>query len=491
MSDSPSSPPSPLQPEALTEFIRAFSQLTQEVHQLVPGDARLADRAREHLGTDPATATSVGQVLPAVERPNLQLALDEMVAGSPGAAVIGLSPEIAQYSNFSFSALLTGRFHGPSAPISPVYEEVPVDVDATLRCVNAGLWLLHHDGVPVVIGVIPGEQYQPGPRPLRVETMADDPEVAQAVVDRLAELRRTHNVYRRKVLSFSHSEYGEFGISFMRRPTTTADEVILPPGDLAAIEQHVIGMARRSAELVAAGQHLKRGLLLYGPPGTGKSHTIGYLMAAMPERTVVVLQGPSVGALGQAAAIVRALTPAMLVIEDVDLIAAERGMYGSEPTPLLFQLLNEMDGLTPTDDVCFMLTTNRVDILEPALVARPGRIDQAVEIALPDEAAREQLLRLYLDRTPHDVADIGPVVGRTAGVTASFMKELVRRAAFAAIEEADGPVGAAGADGADGTAIVSGVGPIEARHLDAALDDLLDRAVPILRATLGGAPADD
>ncbi len=466
MTDSPTALP----PEALTEFARLFGQLAQDVHRLAPGDTVLADRARHHLGSDPASATSVGQVLPAVERPNLQLALDEMLAGSPGGSVIGLSPEIAHYSHFSFSALLTGRFHGPSEPVSPVYDEVPVDIDTTLRCVTAGLWLVHHEGVPAVIGTVPGEQYQPGPRPIRLETMAADPHVAQAVVDRLAELRRVHNVYRRKVLSFSHSEYGEFGINFMRRPATTSAEVILPPADLAAIEQHIIGVAHRSAELLAAGQHLKRGLLLYGPPGTGKSHTIGYLMASMPERTVVVLQGPSVGALGQAAAIVRALTPAMLVIEDVDLIAAERGRHGTEPTPLLFQLLNEMDGLTPIDDVCFVLTTNRADILEPALVARPGRIDQAVEISLPDESAREQLLALYLSPTPHTVGDLAPVVQRTAGVTASFIKELVRRAALAAIEEADGRSPAT----------------LEPRHLDAALDDLLERAVPIVRTLLGG-----
>ncbi len=468
MSDSSESIPR----DVVVAFAQAFGQLAQEVHRLAPTNTVLTDQAAAHLGIDPAEATSVGQRLPPEERPNLQLALDEVLAASDGGTIVGFSPELTQFSVFSFSALLAGRIS--PEPIPPVYEEVPVDVDATMRCVAAGIWLVRHDGVPAVIGVAPGPQHSPGPQPIRVEAIAADPDVAQALADRLTELRRRHNVYRRKVLSFSHSEYGEFGISFLRRPTTTADQVILPPADLAAIEQHVVGVARRSAELVAAGQHLKRGLLLYGPPGTGKSHTIGYLMAAMPERTVVVLQGPSVGALGQAAAIVRALTPAMLVIEDVDLIAAERGMYGSEPTPLLFQLLNEMDGLTPTDDVCFVLTTNRVEILEPALVARPGRIDQAVEIGLPDEPARERLLRLYLDRTPHSVTDVAPMVERTAGVTASFMKELVRRAAFAAIEEADG--------GAAST--------VEPRHLDAALDDLLERAVPIMRTMLGGSRPD-
>ena len=63
--------------------------------------------------------------------------------------------------------------------------------------------------------------------------------------------------------------------------------------------------------------------------------------------------------------------------------------------PLLFQLLNEMDGLAEDADVVFVLTTNRADLLEPALAARPGRVDQAVELGLPDAPARRALLELY------------------------------------------------------------------------------------------------
>ena len=66
--------------------------------------------------------------------------------------------------------------------------------------------------------------------------------------------------------------------------------------------------------------------------------------------------------------------------------------------PLLFQLLNEMDGLAEDADVVFVLTTNRADLLEPALAARPGRVDQAVELGLPDATARRALLELYRGR---------------------------------------------------------------------------------------------
>ena len=63
--------------------------------------------------------------------------------------------------------------------------------------------------------------------------------------------------------------------------------------------------------------------------------------------------------------------------------------------PLLFQLLNEMDGLGADLDVTFLLTTNRADLLEPALAQRPGRVDHAALLPLPDAGARRRLLQLY------------------------------------------------------------------------------------------------
>ncbi len=127
------------------------------------------------------------------------------------------------------------------------------------------------------------------------------------------------------------------------------------------------------------------------------------------------------------------LQPALVVLEDCDLIAEARD-YGGGEQPLLFQVLNEMDGLGDDTDVAFLLTTNRADLLEPALAQRPGRVDLAVEIPLPDAEGRARLLALYgagLD-LGKEVAD--EVVTRTEGTTASFTKELVRRSVLIAAE---------------------------------------------------------
>ena len=280
-----------------------------------------------------------------------------------------------------------------------------------------------------------------------------------------------HSVFRGKVLSFSFSQWGDFGVSFQRLPQIGREQIVLPTESLEAIERHTIGISRHGPALRAAGRHLKRGLLLFGPPGTGKTLSIMYLCGQMPGRTTLLLSGPSAGALGQAAAIARSLQPAMVVLEDVDLVATERTMPGAGTNPLLFQLLNEMDGLAEDVDVVFVLTTNRVDLLEPTLAARPGRIDQAVEIPLPDHDCRRRLLDLYFRGLDHDVDDLDDVVARTEGVTASFIKELVRRAVLHA---------------ADATPDAGSTGVrLGLVDLVEALDDLLEHSAPVLRSSLG------
>jgi SpoVK/Ycf46/Vps4 family AAA+-type ATPase len=161
----------------------------------------------------------------------------------------------------------------------------------------------------------------------------------------------------------------------------------------------------------------------------------------------------------------------MIVVEDVDLIAEQRDHYGGE-TPLLFTLLNEMDGLAEDSDVVFLLTTNRADLLEPALAARPGRVDQAVHIDLPDREARLRLVRLYCGGLDLDTGRLDDVLDRTEGVTASFLKELLRRSAVVAGDR----------DGRPGSTDALRV---TADDLDEALADLLDTRNQMTRAVLG------
>jgi ATP-dependent 26S proteasome regulatory subunit len=306
-----------------------------------------------------------------------------------------------------------------------------------------------------------------------------DPERARQAAAEIRAEALTRNVFRGQVLSFGGEVFGGevFGhgealLAFHRRPTLSPAQLVLDPQTLAEVERQVVEVARHKDRLLAAGQHLKRGLLLFGPPGVGKTHTVRFLMSRLAGTTVVQLTGGALQYIAEACSIARALQPAMVVVEDVDLIAEERGIHPGQH-PLLFQLLNEMDGLAEDADVVFVLTTNRPDLLEPALAARPGRVDQGVALQLPDAAARRALFELYRGDLEVDTAGLDDVLARTDGVTASFLKELLRRAALVAATRTP-----------DDAAI-----SVSADDLAAALDELLDTRNAMTRALLGSAPA--
>jgi ATP-dependent 26S proteasome regulatory subunit len=179
---------------------------------------------------------------------------------------------------------------------------------------------------------------------------------------------------------------------------------------------------------------------MYGAPGTGKTHTVRHLISRLSEHTVFVLAGQGLGAIAKTVAIARALQPAIVILEDVDLVAEERSRMHAGTNPMLFDLLNQMDGVEEDSDILFLLTTNRADLLEPALAARPGRVDLAIEIPLPAAAERLRLLELYARGLDTDRIDWQSVVARTEGSSAAFLRELIRQAALdVATEDAAAP----------------------------------------------------
>lgn len=457
----------------IQRFAVALQRVLEHVGELVPDRASpWRERAEAHLGGDATGFPAMAEHLSPSELPNLQLALNALLADAPAHDVVGLPSEVRHYGGFSLASLLSGRMapHFDAHAVS--YVNVPVDIDATLPCVDLGVYFLTFEDTPMVVLVAAGIHVGSGFPQLLLEAISPDRAATARLLARLRELRHEHNVYRGKVLAFAFSEGGGFGVQFHRVPALSRDEVILPEDDLAAIERHTVAISRWADQLRAARRHLKRGLLLYGPPGTGKTLSVMYLCNQLRGRTVLLVSGIGAQALGQAVALARSLQPSMVVLEDVDLVAMERTMPGFGSNPLLFQLLNEMDGLAEDADVVFVLTTNRVELLEPALAARPGRIDQAVEIRLPDEDCRRRLFALYLRGVDHDMQAGEPLdrlVRRTAGVSAAFIRELVRRAVLAGFD--------------------AGEPTLTATRLDHALTELLERSTPILRSTLGANPA--
>jgi hypothetical protein len=444
----------------------------------------------EHLGPDAATLPTVSATWPSYEHVNVQVGLEAWLGADRERAhevfgitgiglmrhmeIVGIGdflqpPNHGPFGSASFGGVMTMAVaSGPNGQTHP--------------CVSHGIYLVDDAGARLAIVLQPVSR---GPNPeVVLQITGAEPDRIQAILGEIQTLASERSVFRGQVISVGAEVFGPgpkeaFGgrsapLSFLERPAVARDQIVLPDDVLDNIERQVLGVGRHSGRLLASGQHLKRGVLLHGAPGTGKTHTVGYLLGQLPEATVIILSGRALGRIREACSVARSLQPAIIVVEDVDLIAEQRDARPGEH-PLLFQLLNEMDGLNSGADVTFLLTTNRADLLEAALAARPGRVDLAAELPLPDAAARRQLIRLYQGSLVLDLAHPEAIIERTDGVTAAFLKELLRKAALLSCE-------ADPADPADPPDAPIRVTDI---HLAAALDQLLDSRNQLTRILLG------
>jgi hypothetical protein len=436
-----------LPPDRLASVFAGF--VRQVAAAAAEQSSPLLTRLHAHLGVDLARQPVIVEQFDTFEQPNLQVALDAYAAGDGrSVALVGVSMENKRFMAVGLSELAT--WGGGAMPRPPLVEG-PVDFvnfhladGRVLACVQFGLLLVSAGEARLVVLVTgPSEMGDPRRQKLRLEVMSARPEHAPAFIADLRELMTRLNVYRGHTISLAAAPY-QIGpgpvtlVQFQSVPSVAREDVVLPAQLLERVERQTAGFSEHAAELLAAGCSLKRGLLLYGLPGTGKTLTVMYLIGRMPGRTVILTAGRGLGLVQTVARMARQLAPSMVVLEDVDLVAEERTMPGFGARPVLFELLNEMDGLNDDQDVIFVLTTNRPDILEPALAARPGRIDLAVELPLPDEAGRRRLLELYARRLTLDGVDVEDVVNRTEGATPAYIKELMRKAALRAAQAGSG-----------------------------------------------------
>jgi ATPase family associated with various cellular activities (AAA) len=472
-------------------------------------DAPLRRALLAHLGPQAATWPVLTASWPAFDQVNVQLGVEAWLAG-PGRAHELLGVTGARYWQSGLADLLSD---GPPDPLlgSPGVGSVTTEPrpagpgGAAHPCVSCGVYLIEDRGERFALLLRGPEDGSPD-EPVRLQVAGASQARAGQLLGEVRRLAAEHNVYRGQVLSFDAGDCTAAGSrpAFLARPRVGRADVVLPRDVLGGIERQVVGIARHATALRASGLHLKRGVLLHGPPGTGKTHTVRYLLSQLPGVTAVVLSGGSLAAIGDACSIARALQPSVVVVEDVDLLAGPGEAIRGHP--LLARLLNEMDGLGAEANVTFLLTASQADVLEDALAARPGRIDHTARLPLPDVAARRRLVRLYQGGLHIGRTSAVTVVARTDGVTASFMRELLRRAALHAAMHADGaraarpmPADGAGppANGAaphpglvaNGEATSPGVPlRVTARQLTRALDELLDSSHDLTRILLGSRP---
>lgn len=211
--------------------------------------------------------------------------------------------------------------------------------------------------------------------------------------------------------------------------------------------QEIVDFLRDPEKFTKIGARIPKGVLLEGPPGTGKT-LLAKAIAGEASVPFFSISGSDFVEMfvGVGASRVRDLfadakrnAPCIVFIDEIDAVARRRGtgMGGGhdEREQTLNQMLVEMDGFGVNEGIIVMAATNRVDILDPAIM-RPGRFDRKISVGLPDVGGREAILKIHAKNKPlGDDVDLKQVAQTTAGFTGADLENLLNEAAIMAAKE--------------------------------------------------------
>ncbi|WP_345699126.1 ATP-dependent zinc metalloprotease FtsH [Kitasatospora terrestris] len=229
------------------------------------------------------------------------------------------------------------------------------------------------------------------------------------------------------------------------RRTTFAD--VAGIDEVEAELSEVVDFLKNPQEYRRLGAKMPRGVLLAGPPGTGKTllaravageADVPFFSASASE-FIEMIVGVGASRVRELFAEARKVAPAIVFIDEIDTIGRQRGGGGGmgghdEREQTLNQILTEMDGFSGSEGVIVIAATNRVEILDQALL-RPGRFDRRITVSPPDRGGREEILKIHTRSVPLAAGtDLDQVARTTPGMTGADLANLVNEAALLAVK---------------------------------------------------------
>ncbi|MCK5183687.1 MAG: proteasome-activating nucleotidase [Candidatus Heimdallarchaeota archaeon] len=241
-----------------------------------------------------------------------------------------------------------------------------------------------------------------------------------------------------------------------RDPLVRSMEIDIKPtetySDIGGLKNELLDL-RETVELPllqpelfeSVGIEPPKGVLLHGPPGSGKTLMVKAIAHETQATFIRVIGSELVQKyIGEGARLVREVfayardnSPSILFIDELDAIGSRRLDIATsgdrEVQRTLMQLLSELDGFTPRGDVKIIGATNRVDILDPALL-RPGRFDRVIEIGMPSKKARQDIFKIHTRKMAlAEVIDIDVLVSMTEGATGADIRNICMEAGMFAV----------------------------------------------------------
>ncbi len=299
-------------------------------------------------------------------------------------------------------------------------------------------WVIpDHAGFPVILRLKRRNSL------LYMEIAGANSELADKIKEKIEDIALKNSIYKSKLLSISYDHevqnddgetvhVNDININFLAPKPISPENIVLEDEIMQIIQRNVFDFFTHSAQLAQHKIPLNRGLLFYGSPGTGKTFTCHYIYHELKDVTCIVASGQSLVHIKSVCNIARMLQPALVILEDVDLVFAAReiNLYSSA----LGELMDQLDGFKPDDNIVFILTTNSLDRMEKAIKDRPGRINQIVHFDVPNRELRLRYLKNYLRHCNTEKIDFENLSKKIDGISQAFIKDWVFRAIQVALE---------------------------------------------------------
>lgn len=214
------------------------------------------------------------------------------------------------------------------------------------------------------------------------------------------------------------------------------DDLILDDKTRVAVRQNLSNLFKYKEIYQKNNINIKRGVIFEGPPGTGKS-LLGKIICTTTTWTFVWVTPKFLTKTSDIADIVgicRDLSPSVLFLEDIDLYGGAREQNAN--AGLLGELMNQLDGIQENKDIITIATTNNVEVLEKALLDRPGRFDKVIKFDAPSDAVRKEMIRAFMKKSNigKDV-DLDELAKLTEGLTGAQIREFINMSLLLAVDD--------------------------------------------------------
>jgi hypothetical protein len=252
---------------AFVEFMHVMSSVAE--HK----ESDVSVRLREHLGGDPKELPTTGAEFPITEHANLQLAIDAVLGD---AEIVGFTTRRMGFGSVGLAEIVAGQEMAGPISLGPLqYTDVEVGDGRVIQCIASALFLTIYQGSAIALVLSRGGDHPMAPSSLKLEGVSATRGLVSDLLRELRRAMREHNVFRGRIISLHQQGHHEtVSVQFHAAPAVTRESVILPPGTLERLERHTVAISEMADRLRAAGQHVKRGVLLHGPPGTGKTLSV-------------------------------------------------------------------------------------------------------------------------------------------------------------------------------------------------------------------------